>query len=209
MDKIISDRTNHIISSIESVNCLVGVVMRSVFQANDNFNKEKELAQTVKDYEKALNALVVQQIALMQQRINDEMTRINAVIYEKRKTAPILSVKDSKSYTFHTPKDGGTGTEYRGLVVFDLAMLNLTCLPIIAHDSVLLKQIEDYAIEKIFEMYSTVGKQVFVAIDKVPSYSQRTQEIIKNTTVLQLETNEGALFGRVWNTNADDVTPME
>lgn len=173
--------------------------LKTLQQANDNFRKEKHLAQIVKDYEKSLNALVIQQISLMQEQINDKMKRINAEIYGKRKTAPVLTVTDSKSYSFFTPKDGGTGTEYRGLVVFDLAMLTLTCLPVIAHDSVLLKQIEDYAIEKILELYATSGKQVFIAMDKKTSYSQKSQEIMDRTTILQLEPEEGALFGRAWN----------
>ena len=178
--------------------------LKTLEQANENYNKEKQLAQNVKDYEQNLNAIVIQQIALMQQQINDEMKRINLEIYGKEKTAPILTISNSKTYSFFTPKDGGTGTEYRGLVVFDLAMLSLTCLPVIAHDSVLLKQIEDYAIEKILELYSSSGKQVFIAMDKKTSYSERAQEIMSKTTILQLEPDKGALFGRAWNSGVDD-----
>ena len=178
--------------------------LKSLQQANDNYDKEKQLAQTFKDYEKALNSLVLKQIALMQQKINDEMKQINTEIYGKQKTAPILTVSDSKTYSFFTPKDGGTGTESRGLVVFDLAMLDLTCLPVIAHDSVLLKQIEDYAIERILEFYDKSGKQVFIALDKKTSYSQKSQEIMSKTTILQLEPQEGALFGRAWNNNSNE-----
>lgn len=183
--------------------------LKTLQQSNDNFDMEKQLSQTVKDYEKNLNDLIIQQIALMQQQINDEMKKINAEIYGSKKTSPILTVSNSKTYAFSTPKDGGTGTEYRGLVVFDLAMLNLTCLPVIAHDSVLLKQIEDYAIERILELYCKSGKQIFISIDKKTSYSKKAQEIMDRTTILQLETDEGALFGRTWNDDLDSNNTSE
>ena len=40
-----------------------------------------------------------------------------------------------------TPDDTGTGIAYKGLVVYDLAVLGLTRLPVLVHDSVVLKQI--------------------------------------------------------------------
>ncbi|MGN0605026.1 MAG: DUF2326 domain-containing protein [Oscillospiraceae bacterium] len=173
--------------------------LKHLQQANDNFNTEKQLAQTAKEYEKVLNNLIMSQLATMQQKINEEMSKINTLIYNKQKTSPILHIDNSKKYSFSTPKDGGTGTEYRGLVVFDLALLSLTKLPVIAHDSVLLKQIEDYAIEKILEIYSNSDKQIFIALDKMTSYSQTAQQIMEKSTILKLSSDKGALFGREWN----------
>ena len=46
---------------------------------------------------------------------------------------------NENSYTFNTPDDTGTGNAYKGLVVFDLAVLLLTRLPLIIHDSIILK----------------------------------------------------------------------
>ena len=45
-------------------------------------------------------------------------------------------------------------SQYKGLVVFDLAMLSLTQLPVITHDSVMLKHIEDEVMEKIIGLYA-------------------------------------------------------
>ena len=61
----------------------------------------------------------------------------------------------------------------KGLVVYDLAVLSLTKLPLLVHDSVVLKQISDDAIEKIIELYSSCGKQVIIALDKQDSYSEK------------------------------------
>lgn len=173
--------------------------LKTLRAANENFIKTTELSDVAKAYEAELNRLVVEQIAIMQQEINSEMLDINNTIYGGRKTAPTLTVTDALHYTFFTPRDGGTGAQYKGLVVFDLAMLELTKLPVIAHDSVMLKQIEDDAIEKIMELYAGTSKQVFIAMDKEGSYTEKAQEIMEASKVLQLSPGEGALFGRTWN----------
>ena len=173
--------------------------LKTLRSANENYVKTTELSNTAKAYEAELNRLVVEQIAIMQQKINSEMFDINNEIYGGRKTAPTLTITDASHYTFFTPRDGGTGAQYKGLVVFDLAMLTLTKLPVIAHDSVMLKQIEDDAIEKILGLYEGTAKQVFIAMDKEGSYTKRSQEIMESSKVLQLSPGEGALFGRTWN----------
>lgn len=167
--------------------------------SNENFKKTSVLTETSKAYEAELNRVVVEQLAIMQQKINSKMKQINDVIYGGRKTAPTLSVYDASHYSFFTPKDGGTGAQFKGLVVFDLAMLSLTRLPVIAHDSVMLKHIEDDAIEKILELYSESGKQVFIAMDKEGSYTPNAQILMERSKVLQLSSGTGALFGRTWN----------
>lgn len=80
----------------------------------------------------------------------------------------------------------------------DLAVLNLTKLPILVHDSVVLKQISDDAIEKIIELYSTCGKQIIIALDKQDSYSEKTSHLLSDSAVLRLTSNGKELFGRSW-----------
>ena len=63
----------------------------------------------------------------------------------------------------------------------------------------LLKNIEDDAIEKIMELYASTPKQVFIAMDKEGSYTPKAQKIMEDNKVLQLNADEGALFGRTWN----------
>ncbi len=74
----------------------------------------------------------------------------------------------------------------KGLVVYDLAVLSLTKLPLLVHDSVVLKQISDDAIEKIIELYSSCGKQVIIALDKQDSYSEKTSRLLGESAVLRL-----------------------
>lgn len=138
-----------------------------------------------------------QQFAMISYQINDEMNKINYIIYEGSYNAPILDFTET-GYQFFTPDDTGTGIAYKGLVVFDLAVLKLTRLPILVHDSVVLKQISDDAIERIIEIYSSCGKQVIIALDKQDSYSEKTADLLGDASVLRLSNNGKELFGRSW-----------
>ena len=60
---------------------------------------------------------------------------------------------------FLTPDDTGTGTSYNGLIMFDLAILYLTALFALVHDSVILKQIANEPFGRIMGLYSETHKQ--------------------------------------------------
>ena len=66
------------------------------------------------------------------------------------------------------------------------------------HDSVILKQISDYAIEKILSLYITSKKQVIIAFDKQASYTEETQKILDENAILKLAPNREELFGKSW-----------
>ena len=63
---------------------------------------------------------------------------------------------------------------------------------------VLLKQIEDVAIEKILDMYK-IPKQIFISLDKATSYSKKSQQILFDKKVLCLGPNGRELFGQSWS----------
>ena len=72
-------------------------------------------------------------------------------------------------------------------------------MPVVVHDSFMLKQIEDHVLEKVLELYSHTNKQVFIAMDKQGSYTKRAAELLQTTEVLQLSPEGNELFGRSWN----------
>ena len=109
------------------------------------------------------------------------MERINATLYSEKANPPILHL-EGNSYEFFTQDDTGTGIAYKGLVVYDLAIASLTKLPILVHDSLILKQISDEAVENI-----------------LARYSKRTAEILEKQCVLHLAPNGRELFGRAWS----------
>ncbi|WP_165620519.1 DUF2326 domain-containing protein [Streptococcus equi] len=168
--------------------------------SNQNFLIGESLRSDIRTLRESFEALIKQILLTIQSTVNKRMTKINDEIYHGTKTSPQLILNSATSYDFFTPQDRGTGSEYKGLIVFDLAMLQETSIPIIAHDSVLLKQIQDEALEGILSYYSKQKKQVFIALDKEESYSIKSQEYLNNAEVLRLFPNGGELFGRAWNT---------
>lgn len=144
-----------------------------------------------------LEKMKQEQFAIVSYQINDEMSRLNDAIYKGSYNAPVLDFTEN-GYHFFTPDDTGTGIAYKGLVVYDLAVLGLTKLPVLVHDSVVLKQISDDAIERIVELYATCGKQVIIALDKQDSYSEKTAKLLGEAAVLRLTSNGQELFGKSW-----------
>jgi hypothetical protein len=167
---------------------------------NATFKQSQEIKESLKVIEQQLKNRQSGILREIQSTISNKMKELNDIIYEGQKQAPILTLKDGKSYIFETPHDTGTGTSYKALVVFDLSILALTPLPALIHDSIVLKQIADSPLEKILELYHKSGKQIFIALDKGGSYTKRTEEILEKTAVLRLSDNGQELFGRSWNT---------
>lgn len=164
---------------------------------NETYLKSEELKTQKRQDEERLLLIKNEELAKMENKINAEMKKINDVLYKEEYNSPLIHFTDS-GYFFMTPDDTGTGIAYKGLVVFDLAILHLTCLPVLVHDSVVLKQISDVAIEKIMDQYITSGKQVFVTLDKQQSYSENTSNILEKYSILKLAPNGEELFGRSW-----------
>ena len=125
------------------------------------------------------------------------MEVINNALYAEQYNAPIIHFTES-NYLFTTPDDTGTGIAYKGLVVFDLAIAHLTKLPILVHDSVLLKQISDEAVGNILNQYINCNKQVFIALDKQDSYTETTAALLEQYAKIKLCPNGGELFGYSW-----------
>ena len=172
--------------------------IEKIMDQNNYYDNKLVLQKEQKDAETRRNTMRNQQIIQLQNMVNNKMDKLNNEIYKGDKIPPTLTINKNQ-YVFETVDDTGTGTCYRGVVLFDMSIMELTCLPVLVHDSVLLKQIEDVAIEKILEMYNASEKQVFIALDKVRSYSKRSQEILEENKILQLGTNGNELFGRSWS----------
>ena len=69
----------------------------------------------------------------IEQTINEKMKEYNDSLFPEPHKPPHLHYNEYNSYRFETPYDTGTGSNYKRMVIFDLAALNLTALPAIAH----------------------------------------------------------------------------
>lgn len=168
-------------------------------EANKNYLEGERLKTVSKQEKLKYEQIVATATTQVQSTINALMKELNDRIYLGRKTSPRLEILDSNHYSFYTPNDSGTGSQCRGLIIFDLAVLNNTPLPAIVHDSIILKNIEDYALSKLIELYASSTKQVFIAFDRDETYGDGMKQILNDTAILKLSSGGHELFGRSWN----------
>ncbi len=187
LSKIVLQKHSNIIKEIEQLS-----------QENARYDQEEQISSAAQKASDRAKNMRIEQLSYLQNIINQQMAKINDFIYNGRKIPPTLTFNDLQ-YNFHTRDDTGTGTCYKGLVVYDLSVLELTQLPFLVHDSVVLKQIADEAIENILKKYQQIGKQVFISLDKAPSYTDAATQILTETKVLSLSNNGNELFGRSWS----------
>lgn len=130
--------------------------------------------------------------------VNKKLKSFNQVVYGPKRNASQLRIKSASSFSFISPEDTGTGKAYAGLVGFDLAMLSLTHLPFIIHDSVLYKNIEVPATRNIIRILASVKrKQIFLAFDEAPKFGEMAERLLRTHTVLKLSNNE-LLYNKDW-----------
>lgn len=136
----------------------------------------------------------------IESEINSEMEKLSDIVTHGEYNAPKLTINKYDSYNFETPKDAGTGTNNRGMVIYDLAVLEKTILPAIAHDSILFDTMSRPDLSHLLTVYdSEKEKQIFISLDKTSTCSSEAQGIIQQETVLKLENNEHTLFGEKWS----------
>lgn len=169
---------------------------------NKAYDKTAELKTQKKDAKIQLEDVRETQLQVVETSINQEMTRLNDYIYGGERYAPTIKFGNSRSgkptYDFWTEDDTGAGTNFKGLIIFDLALLQLTELPVIAHDSNIFKNIADLPIDKIMELYNQSKKQIFIAFDKEDTFYDVTRDIVHSTKIIELHENGGELFGWSW-----------
>lgn len=175
-------------------------VYDELFAANSLYSKNRESLKELKARKDERENAWRVELDIVQPLLNDEMEVLNEKATDPYKTAPRIDLISSKEYRFSVPNDGGTGSRYRGLFIFDIAMLRLSSLQFAIHDSLGLKQIEDDHVLGILQLYESLDKQVFAAIDKVDSLTVESgiPEIVQKNMVLELSEGQ-ELFGWSWN----------
>lgn len=166
---------------------------------NDAYLTLVELQEAKKRADELLKKAIESILVDIENELNGKMKVLNDTLYVESRKAPQLHFLTYNSYRFETPDDTGTGTNYKSMIVYDLAVLQTTALPAIAHDSLILKNISDGAIDGIVRIYAQSKKQVFIAFDKQSTYTPATKQIIETSTVLKLSGDEHELYGLSWN----------
>lgn len=180
----------------------------SLLQQNENFKTFEESKKIQKIYKDNYELEFRKKIDALASEINESMADINSRIYGENKTAPEFTFKTESSYDFRTKNDTGTGTMYRGLIVFDLSILEKGVIPFLVHDSFLFKNIEDSTLVNILDKYKESQKQIFIAFDKINSYPLQTAKLLKEKCILELSKDGNELFGKTWSNRRENEAQL-
>lgn len=178
--------------------------IEKLHEENETLKSELEQMEKRKEIEHLLANLRKRQeeaLAAAQAEVNAEMKRINDIITGGDRTSPELTLNPDKTFEFETPDDKSEGTAFKSLVVYDLSMLTLTPVPVLIHDSSIVKRIEDADFEQILRLYqesAKSGKQIFIAFDKADTYTPNTYKMLDEAAVLRLSVGN-ELFGKSWS----------
>lgn len=184
----------------------------------DAYDKMREFDKLRKETNKALKEQRPRILGDIEHNIN-RLTKefVQALYPNKKRKPPLFSFKESRGkagYTFSSQGDNGAGSQSKNLISFDLAILELTKLPILIHDSVLIKQLAYFPVGNLLTLYERVAeltsedgqpKQIFFSFDATPKYRAEAEEIVNRTRVIKLGENEHALYGFTWNEEKDET----
>lgn len=196
-------KISSLLSNVSSPKYIVDKIYELTIESNklkneNRFYQEKiEITEEVKELEINVDALIGEILNEIEASINKELVDINEKIHTKDKKVPRIKL-DRKTYHYDHSSNTGTGKSYADLIEFDLAILKLTVLPFLIHDSILFKNIEDVAVDKIIEQYSCFKKQIFISIDGINKFSQESRNVLRESKVLELSKNR-KLFNNDWS----------
>lgn len=184
-------KTADLVSDIEKI------LLEEIELSKNNFYYEengetKILKAEIKQFLLELKSKLLDEITSI---INKEMKIINHKLYENHES-PIIEIYE-KTYSFGIKNNTGTGRSYENLIVFDLAVLETSQLPLLIHDSFLFKNLSIDITQNILVEYYEKEKQVFIALDEMNRYDKITQKIICEKQVLTLS-RENCLFKKSW-----------
>jgi hypothetical protein len=169
---------------------------------NQFFEESKNLENRLESNKQELEDRRERILGSLQEVINSEIRSTNAKIHGVDKKAPVLAFQKG-SYSYTIQDDTGTGKAYIDLLLLDLAILLLSNLPVVIHDSMLFKNIEISTTERLFGFYSSISKQIFVSIDELLKYSTSFQKLVTSKAVLRLD-NSRLLFGIDWRKESNE-----
>lgn len=162
------------------------------------YKNSKQISSRLKETKIELDVKKLSILKEIAAKINRKLEEFSGKVNDND-SPPCLNLNSTSSYSFYAPNDSGTGTAYVSMILYDLAILELTKLPFVIHDSVLFKNLSDNRVIKVFEEYEKSNKQIFVSFDKKNSYeSDVLKKTIEKHRVIELYAGGGELFGRSW-----------
>lgn len=185
--------------------------IESLQAENDRLEHEKELQEERGLMLNKLRALADQYreaVKDIEAQINEKMSAISSEVTSGIENAPLLSMGISNDLSFGTEDNTSEGTAFKNLILYDLSLAHLSTIPVIIHDSNILKRIDDSYLEQILKHYQRCGSQVFIAFDKADSVKEGAKVILEQTALLHLYDGH-ELFGQSWSKKASESARAE
>ena len=163
----------------------------------ETFEKNLETKQELDKKNKEFIEEKVSKLNEIASNINKKIDELNNQINPSQ-LVPELIILSENNYEFKIKNNTGTGKGFENLIIFDLAILTLTELPFLIHDSFIFKNIDIITTENILQTYIKYSKQIFIALDEKKRYGSEIQNLIERYKVLELS-KEKVLFRKAWN----------
>jgi hypothetical protein len=163
---------------------------------NSAYDKKQSVADDLKLTKEKLSLVKSAIIIEICNVINNKIEEYNHIVHEDGRRTPKIVLTEN-NYSYGIEDNTGTGEAYTNLIIFDLAILSLTDLPILIHDSMLFKNIENSSVENIIDIYSTFIRQIFISIDEIDKFNEKTKKIIQAKKVLEMSSTK-LLFIKDW-----------
>lgn len=165
----------------------------SVADQNDNLKSMKNIIR------QSYNNKLESQISELQREINDSMKKVNYELTNNNISAPSIELKNNLTYSFETFQDHGGNTKKLALILFDLALLQLTRLPVVIHDTDLTNSVSTTICDNLLKKYNSFNnKQIFIAMEKISTLSVVSKKIINGSKVCDLDLDH-RLYNKAWN----------
>ncbi len=174
----------------------VSLSLQRARASRDGFELEQAHERTLRLAKEALAEEKQRILVEIETSVNDGMHEIVRDAAGEHRKSPRLTLSDT-SYKFEVFEDTGTGTAFFGLVLFDLAVFHATNLPVIAHDSVLFKNISNDSVAHLVSLYAKSFKQSFIALDEIKKYGEVAEKTLIRHSVIQLS-DQAVLYVKDW-----------
>lgn len=174
----------------------ISTKLRTAKQENGYFDKMQSVSASRRMKEGELSAKKEAVLREIENRLNRTMREIVSSVFGEQRKSPHIELTES-NYHFEVFEDTGTGTAYSSMIVLDLAVFRSTELPVLIHDSVLFKNIENKAVSNLLKVYLASDKQSFIAIDEVDKYGEASASMLRERAVVQLD-DERVLYIKDW-----------
>jgi len=198
----LDERLRAILANVENPGLIVDRVYdlskkaRQLQQENAYYDQGSSLKDDAGSLESELERKRLLALSKVAKILNEKLSYLAESIYRNSQKSPYLSFSSS-NYEYKIFEDTGTGKAYGNLILFDLAIFATTRLPFVIHDSLLFKNIENRAVERIIEEYGLFNRQSFISLDEVGKYGASLGEIVDEAAVVRLA-DDRVLYIKDW-----------